>query len=50
MVDQTEEWVAIQLVVSTWLRKSGDDRSFKSHVVRKEVIVTLFLEKVVIMF
>jgi hypothetical protein len=28
LIGRTEEWAAIELVVSMWLRKRGDDQSF----------------------
>jgi hypothetical protein len=31
-----EEWTAIQSVMSTWLRKGGNVKVFKGHMVRRK--------------
>jgi hypothetical protein len=30
LFDRTEEWVGIQLAVSTWLREGGDEKIFRA--------------------
>jgi hypothetical protein len=38
LIGGAEEWAAIQLQISTWLRRRGDDKFFKGHVVKRSVI------------
>jgi hypothetical protein len=35
LIGGTEERAAIHSVTSTWLRKRGDEKCFKGHVVRR---------------
>jgi hypothetical protein len=44
LIGRVEERAAIQLVMSTWLRKRGDEKFFKGHVVRRrgdKILVTM---------
>jgi hypothetical protein len=35
MIGGVEDRSAVQLVMSTWFRKRGDEKSFEGHVVRR---------------